>query len=242
MASSSLPWIGTGSDGCTIIGYSLGGGIAMSFAAYFPDVVKSLVLLAPGGILRKLPSGYDNFAFRHQIFYTSRYLRTLTGKLLGLDMAASDCAYAVPDRSLSTQSVTTAASSNNSSTVDISAITQWQFDCHQGFLHGFLNNIQHGPIMNQQTDWYKVCQILQSRRSSTHALSKGIKLQGSHILAIFGQEDTIVVGSHIQQDLVEMLGGDEQLWVAWVSGSHDFLETNLHQVIEHIARFLDLNP
>ncbi|KAL8941808.1 MAG: hypothetical protein Q9211_001660 [Gyalolechia sp. 1 TL-2023] len=244
LASSSIPWTGIGSNGFAIIGYSLGGSIAMSFAAYFPNLVNSLILLAPGGILRKMPSGYDSFAFRHQRFYRWRYLRNLTGKLLDLDIAVGvHMNYSEPDRSLSAQNVTTAATSckhPQKSAVDILAITQWQFDCHQGFVHSFLSNVQYGPIMNQQTDWHKVCEILRGDSSSTAALPNGSKLRGGRILTIFGKEDTIVVGNEVEQDLVRMLGGDEHLRVVWVPGSHSFPEANSHLVMEHITRFLDL--
>jgi pimeloyl-ACP methyl ester carboxylesterase len=35
-----------------MIGYSLGGGIAASFTSYFPNLVESLVLIAPAGLMR----------------------------------------------------------------------------------------------------------------------------------------------------------------------------------------------
>jgi pimeloyl-ACP methyl ester carboxylesterase len=50
LASSPLPW--TGTNGFSIIGYSLGGGISASFTDTFPNLVQSLVLLCPSGIVR----------------------------------------------------------------------------------------------------------------------------------------------------------------------------------------------
>jgi pimeloyl-ACP methyl ester carboxylesterase len=47
IASSPISW--TGSNGFAIIGYSLGGGIAASFTYHFPNLIKSLVLIAPSG-------------------------------------------------------------------------------------------------------------------------------------------------------------------------------------------------
>lgn len=41
------------------MGYSLGGGIAMSFAAHFPHLISSIVLLAPSGLVRNLPADYQ---------------------------------------------------------------------------------------------------------------------------------------------------------------------------------------
>lgn len=46
------------------MGYSLGGGIAANFAGYFPKMVKSLVLLAPSGVIRpQHMSGRSRFLF-----------------------------------------------------------------------------------------------------------------------------------------------------------------------------------
>ena len=50
--SSPLSWTGGPDGGFSIVGYSMGGGIATAFAAYFPKLVKSLVLLAPAGLIR----------------------------------------------------------------------------------------------------------------------------------------------------------------------------------------------
>jgi pimeloyl-ACP methyl ester carboxylesterase len=53
LTSSPLSWTGGGSNGgFTLLGYSLGGGIAACFASYFPAMVRSLVLIAPSGIIR----------------------------------------------------------------------------------------------------------------------------------------------------------------------------------------------
>jgi pimeloyl-ACP methyl ester carboxylesterase len=53
ITSSPLSWTGQGSNGgFSIVGYSLGGGIAANFTSHFPNLVTSLVLLAPAGVMR----------------------------------------------------------------------------------------------------------------------------------------------------------------------------------------------
>ena len=47
ITSSSIPW-----SRFSLVGYSLGGAIAVSFASYFPKLLDSLVLIAPGGLIR----------------------------------------------------------------------------------------------------------------------------------------------------------------------------------------------
>jgi pimeloyl-ACP methyl ester carboxylesterase len=64
LASSHLSW--AGDDGFSIIGYSLGGGIAVNFAAAFPHMVKSLILLAPAGMIRP-----ENFGRLSRLIFTA---------------------------------------------------------------------------------------------------------------------------------------------------------------------------
>lgn len=52
LTTSSISWTGFGSE-FSLIGYSLGGGIAANFTSYFPSLVSSLVLLAPAGLVRE---------------------------------------------------------------------------------------------------------------------------------------------------------------------------------------------
>ena len=52
LTSSPIPWTGNGSS-FSLIGYSLGGGIAVNFCSYFPSLMSSLILLAPAGLVRK---------------------------------------------------------------------------------------------------------------------------------------------------------------------------------------------
>lgn len=52
LTSSPISWTGHGST-FSLIGYSLGGGIAANFYSYFPSLVSSLILLAPAGLVRK---------------------------------------------------------------------------------------------------------------------------------------------------------------------------------------------
>ena len=52
LTSSPLAWTGDG-ERFALIGYSLGGGIVANFTSYFPSLVSSLVLFAPGGLVRQ---------------------------------------------------------------------------------------------------------------------------------------------------------------------------------------------
>jgi pimeloyl-ACP methyl ester carboxylesterase len=67
LQSSPIAW--SGHRSFTIIGYSLGGAIAADFASYFPYNVRGLVLVAPGGLIRK-----RNITFKSKLLYQSSWL------------------------------------------------------------------------------------------------------------------------------------------------------------------------
>ncbi|ORY66404.1 putative alpha/beta hydrolase family protein [Pseudomassariella vexata] len=80
LASSHLPW--TGENACHVVGYSLGGGIAVNFAATFPHLVASLVLLAPAGVIRPANIGYASRLVFTSGIIPERLLAALTKRRL----------------------------------------------------------------------------------------------------------------------------------------------------------------
>ncbi|KAL2269033.1 hypothetical protein VTJ83DRAFT_3879 [Remersonia thermophila] len=56
LASSPAAW--TGDDAFHLVGYSLGGGLAVGFARYFARMVRSVVVIAGGGLVRKHHVGW----------------------------------------------------------------------------------------------------------------------------------------------------------------------------------------
>ncbi|KAK1755146.1 Alpha/Beta hydrolase protein [Echria macrotheca] len=90
LSSSPLPW--TGTSALRVIGYSLGGGIAVHLAATIPQTISSLVLLAPSGLIEPHSFGaLSNFLFRTGIV-PERLLAFLTKRRLQRPIAASSTA------------------------------------------------------------------------------------------------------------------------------------------------------
>ncbi|KAI1358608.1 alpha/beta-hydrolase [Xylaria arbuscula] len=58
-SSSSSP----SPPGFHLIGYSLGGGLSLSFARYFPHLLRSLVLIAPCGLIRSHHVGWRSWLY-----------------------------------------------------------------------------------------------------------------------------------------------------------------------------------
>jgi pimeloyl-ACP methyl ester carboxylesterase len=66
LVSSPLSWTGGPDGGFCLVGYSLGGGISAAFTSYFSNLVKSLVLVAPSGIMRP-----EHTSVRSKILYST---------------------------------------------------------------------------------------------------------------------------------------------------------------------------
>lgn len=200
----------------------------MSFAAYYPYLVHSIILLGPGGVLRALPEEYKNPFFRFRHFVPDSYLRRLVGNILGVDLSNT----AVRKAALTT--------GKEIVTLDMATVAQWQFDHHEGFVYSFIDTIIHGPLMNQHADWKRVCNIIRGEPSGGAPRSHTSGLFNSKILVIFGDDDNIVVKEDVSADLSKMLGGPEHVEFRVTSGGHGFPVPSADDIVKHICQFLNL--
>ena len=67
-----------------MIGFSLGGAIMMYLGADYPYLINRIVLLGPGGILRRLPAEYGWFCFRYPWLFSKHCLKRRVGQVLGV--------------------------------------------------------------------------------------------------------------------------------------------------------------
>ena len=197
----------------------------MSFAAYHPHLVNSIILLAPGGILRTLPKGYLTPFFRYPRLVSSTYLRKLVGQILGVKLSNGRPLMDFPDKA------------TNNALPDMQAIVQWQFDHHKGFVHSFVDTVAHGPFMYQHSDWKKVCDIISGKVQGLGPAGQPTQLHNSKLLVIFGDTDSIVIERDVAADLSEMLGGPSHLICKTVPGGHGFPVPCSSDVVQHICDF-----
>ncbi|KAF2755214.1 alpha/beta-hydrolase [Pseudovirgaria hyperparasitica] len=179
LASSPLPWLAPSSS-FHILGYSLGGGLAANFAAHFPARVRSLVAIAPAGLLR-----YTAMSWRTRIFYAPAVQAVMPrswrdgvvrrilwsvggvereeGGVVGADevgMAAgtgdSDGEGGDTDDGVKTYEAGrtwTAAACNQ-------AVNE-SLDTHAGLPMAFVSSLQHAPIYGQEDEWRRIgCRVL----------------------------------------------------------------------------------
>jgi pimeloyl-ACP methyl ester carboxylesterase len=141
-------------EGFSLIGYSLGGGIAADFASYFPNLVKSLVLLAPAGLIRsnhigwqsrlmyllELPPGFVGWAIR-------RRLRAGANDSVKKDaLKAPEAAIKEEIQGTPNESAEAVQLSKTRPLLTVAAAVKWQLDHHRGFVHSFVSSIQNSSI------------------------------------------------------------------------------------------------
>jgi pimeloyl-ACP methyl ester carboxylesterase len=130
--SSPLSW-----DRFSLVGYSLGGGIAVSFAAHFAERIEALVLFAPGGILNGSKLGLLLKLGRGG--WVPAALETyMVGRQVGVRTRAHAEDLASEDG------------------LDYGKIMRWQASSHKGFAMAFGNSFRHGPLYDRQQEWREV--------------------------------------------------------------------------------------
>lgn len=241
LASSPLAWTGAGAR-VRVVGYSMGGGVAVHFVAAFPGLVESLVLLAPAGLIRP-----EKFGVLARVVYRSgvvpeRVLAALTRRRLerpiasgvkrkgsggdegkgagevepllgnGQDPLGAALAEAADDGNGALEPVSRLE-------VRVLRYVQWMVKYHAGFIPAFMASLRDAPLMGQH-DAY-------GRLAGT----------GVPLALVFGKEDTIVDEKGYREDGLELLGGEDKVMWRVVEGGHDFPMTHAGQTVGVIEEF-----
>lgn len=236
LASSPLPW--TGDDSINVIGYSLGGGIAAHFAGTFPSMVKSLVLLAPAGLIRAERFGHiTKFVFSSGVI-PERILHGLTSRRLQQPIASRAKIPKDPSPVVSgkTEAAARVASAEVPGTVfgtedslslpieqRVTHYVRWMVTHHLGFVPAFMSCIRHAPLTHQQESW----KILAQRKPGTTAV-------------LLAEEDEIINLDDYEADGLPLLGGPENVYWKVLPGTHDFVMTHSELITEEISHLWGL--
>ncbi|CCX07961.1 Alpha/Beta hydrolase protein [Pyronema domesticum] len=130
--SSPLSW-----ERFSLVGYSLGGGIAVAFASHFAARLEALVLFAPAGILKANKLGLLVKLARGgwvpkaiETWMLQRHLGVRT-KAHATDIASEDG-------------------------LDYAKIMKWQATTHAGFPMAFQKSFRNGPLYDREEEWKTV--------------------------------------------------------------------------------------
>lgn len=243
LASSPLAWTGAGA--IHLIGYSMGGGVAAHFAATFPHLVASLVLLAPAGLIRAA-----NFGAASRFLFTAglvpeALLAALTKRRLQTPIASSvkKSANEVNGKAgkpgQGSGGANGLASSDTTSSIVSAAVTEaadppageavtpleervmeyvrWMLSHHPGFVPAFMSCIRYAPLVGQEEAFRK----LALREPGTTAV-------------VLGRDDTVINPDDYAEDALPLVGGEDNVVWRVVPGGHDFPMTHSPEVLEII--------
>lgn len=233
LGSSELDWM---SDGFALVGYSMGGGIGATFTTYFPRLVRSLVLIAPAGLMRPshvhwtskliyggfMPAGLVTWAIRKRL--SSRQPEKTEGTT-PTQTATSEHPAHMPDSS--------AALFADRPGISVAEAVGWQVDAHPGFVPAFVSSIQHAPISGQHARW----RLIGARCAAQRAGGEGEgRLAEGKVLVLPGSTDNVIVTKEIVEDAGEALG-KENVRIEVLEGGHDLPIVNAEGCARVIADF-----
>lgn len=229
LASSRLSW--TGADRFHLIGYSLGGGIAVPFARHFPHMVRSVVVVAGGGLIRS-----EHVSWKSRLLYSTSILPEPALQALirrRLTPRRQDGKGAVTETKMAAEVVDVKGASSNKKHKNsdanggdgfdnalllarrpghtVSSIMSWQLRHHEGFIPAFVSSIRHAPIYDQQEDWHALGQLLAERRERVgwEDMAEEVPgLRGGRILFVLGATDPVIVKEELIHDATAVLGED----------------------------------
>lgn len=250
LASSELAWTGQGrrdDQGFHVVGYSLGGGIAVHLATTLPDTVKTLVLLAPAGLIREENFGAAvKFVFRSgwvpegllEVVTRWRLKRPIAESAkrkakggAGGKGSASPPPQARPAQLPGEKAVEATVTSEiadaagpeaqNALQRRVLAFVNWQVANHAGFVPAFMSTLRHAPMLNQHAAWRR----LADRKPGTVCL-------------VFGVGDEIVSEEDYREDALPLVGGEGHVvWAKSVDGAHDFPMVQPEETLRRIYDF-----
>jgi pimeloyl-ACP methyl ester carboxylesterase len=225
LASSPLAW--TGDDGFHLVGYSLGGGLAVAFARYFPRMVRSVVVIAGGGLIRSAHVGWMSRLLYSRGVFPERVLRWLVrwrlrpkqaGVTTETKMAGEVVAAKGTEKKRHENSDASGGDSFDNAVLlarrpehTVSSVMDWQLRSHEGFIPAFVSSIRYAPIYDQQEHWYALGQLLAERRErleSEDTAGELPGLKGGRLLLVLGASDPVIVKEELVHDATAILGED----------------------------------
>lgn len=248
LTSSPIAWTGAESGRFCLVGYSLGGGIAAAFASYFPQLLSSLVLLAPSGLLRD-----SQVSFQSRLLYSRGLMpECLLGYLVGRRLRAGPLVTAKPknEKLNAADALTEELPSEGAAEiqvlsreyphVNIPEAVSWQVNNHSGFVHAFMSSMRYGPILGQRqwSNWARLGEYLSAQNTlpvpAGNQERKGLPSDKVHILC--GNTDAIIVKDQLVTDATAVLGGNAIF--KFFDAGHEFPSAKYDEVAAYIWKLL----
>ncbi|KAJ6091777.1 hypothetical protein N7467_003746 [Penicillium canescens] len=216
LCSSPLSW--TGTSAFHIIGFSLGGSIAVAFAAYHATMLRSITLVCPGGLIRT-----SHMRPLDRVLYSSAMIipEWLRLKLFRASLeprngaACADVPGEKEDEDdLAFDDVPIAEDRPH---VTVGDVIRWQLGANAGFVRSYLSTLRSALVYRRHDRTWRILADELARRRTADALPG---LPGGKVCLIVAERDVIVVGDECATDAGEILG-TEAVETHVLGGGHE---------------------
>ncbi|XXG94865.1 hypothetical protein Hte_001124 [Hypoxylon texense] len=253
LASSRVPW-----NGFHLVGYSLGGGLVVSFTRYFPHLVNSAALLATGGLIRPYHISWQSWLLYNSGLLPDYLVRWLVRRKIRpknddretgpqsrqgarADIASAETKKYPPNGDSDAtggDDFDSAGISRFRPGVTVSSVIRWQIDNHRGFIPAFISSMRNAPIYAPQGDWKALAVILRERREEgpREADAPPLGLRAGKILMVLGEDDPVVIKDEAIEDATQILGRDGVEFAILPQG-HELPITNSYGVANAMESF-----
>lgn len=235
LASSEVCWLCE--EGFHIMGYSFGGGLAVSFASWFGHALRSVTLIAPGGLVRKANNSWRTALLYSRGIFPERLLQYLVRRRWE--------PVKVPKQELVEQAELGRKEASEdpfdgailAPGVTVADVMAWQLGHHRGFIPAVMSCMRYGPIHERYEEWGRLGAMLVERRKD--AALPG--LLGGKVLLVLGNDDSIVKKEIIVPDVQRALGAEEAVEVVVLDAGHEVGITMGTEVAEAAMEFWNRN-
>ena len=186
--------------------------------SHFPDMVESLVLIAPSGLIR-----VRHFSKTSRVIYSEGVIpepvllslvrRRLKTPLYPPKKQADENLHATDavKAEVNIENNSQAALSKSHPNVTIEGAVVHQVDHHEAFVPAFMSSIRYGPIQSQHSLWERIGQHLALRNQGSKGSGK--------VLIICGDRDPIIDKEELREDANAVL--DRQIEFYVLPAGHD---------------------
>ena len=243
LASSPLSWTGTSSGGFSLLGYSLGGGIAAAFTSYFPTLVNSLILIAPAGLIRRYHFGRITRIIYSEGVIPEAILRHVVRKRLQKPLAPTAMKETAPEKSglmdpikaeINLERNAPIILSKSHPDITIEAAVNHQVHHHEGFIHAFMSSIRNGPISEQHEYWRSIGKRLTDQSKGSEKYDWPPMVSGK-VLVIGGAHDPLIKKDELETDALEVFEGN--VVFKFIDAGHEAPVMKGEEVAQHIMEF-----